>query len=295
LLQNEACRRDIRLIMRASMPDLLHSDFEFALWTIDPALASAALSAGVRWIGPDLEIIGKHERQAGTGSLISAHSQESVPMMRELVGSERLFARCNGPGTHLKAEIESLLNNGVRCLMVPMLRRLDEAQHIVDQVAGRAQLVLMIEHADILDSVEEVAALPGVHTLYVGTNDLALSMGYQTRFGPVKDGWVDRIAAVAKARGLGFSFLGFGRLSAVLPVPVDLVIASYVHHGVGWGLFARSFAAAPQSFDNELDQVRQRLVWWRSQSTNALAEAHDRFMDCCAQAERNGLPHATQC
>ncbi|TAG48808.1 MAG: hypothetical protein EAZ30_06540 [Betaproteobacteria bacterium] len=276
------------------MLDPLHCDFEFACWTIDPALTRAALSAGVRWIGPDLEIIGKHERQAGTGSLISAHSRETVPMMRELVGSEKLFARCNGPGPHLQVEIESLLSGGVQCLMVPMLRRLSQAQQVVDQVAGRAQLVLMVEHADILDSVDAVAALPGVHTLYVGTNDLALSMGYRTRFGPVKDGWIDRIAAVAKARGVGFSFLGFGRLSARLAVPVDLVIASYVRHGVRWGLFARSFAATPQSFGDELEQVRQRLAWWRSQSSDALDEAQDRFMTCCAQAERNGLPHGPQ-
>jgi HpcH/HpaI aldolase/citrate lyase family len=264
-------------------------DFDFALWTIDPALTRVALSAGVRWIGPDLEIIGKHERQAGTGSLISEHSPESVMMMRELVGSQKLFARCNGPGLHLHDEIEFLLRNGVQCLMVPMLRRLSEARQIVEQVAGRAQLVVMIEHVDIIDSVEAITALPGVHTIYVGTNDLALSMGYRTRFGPVKDGWVDRIASVAKAHGVGFSFLGFGRLSAVLAVPVDLVIASYARHGVRWGLFARSFAANPESFDDELQRVRQRLAWWRNQSSEALDEAYAQFMECCSEAERNGL------
>jgi 2-keto-3-deoxy-L-rhamnonate aldolase RhmA len=270
------------------------SEFEFALWTVDPILTRVARDAGVQWIGPDLERIGKHERQAGTSSLISDHGTESLPMVREIVGPQRLFARCNGPGPHLAQEIEALIDAGVQCLMVPMIRRLDEARAVVEQVHGRARLVIMIEHKDILDQVDAVAQLPDLHTIYVGTNDLAISMGYATRFGPVADGWVERIARVAQARDVGFSFLGFAKLSlsTALAVPPDLVLAEYARLGVNWALFARSFAAVPDSFAHELALVKERLRWWFQQTPAALNEAHERFLDACARANKNGLHQA---
>ncbi len=267
-----------------------HADFEFALWSIDPALVAQAALAGVRWIGPDLEIIGKRERQAGTGSLISAHPPESVRGVGELVGTKRLFVRCNAPGAHSENEIERLLSEGVSCLMMPMIRTFAEAEAVAQQVGGRAKLVVMIEHCDILDDVDRVAALAFVDTLYVGTNDLALSMGYRTRFGPIAAGWVDRIAKVAHLHGRGFSFLGFARLSAEIAVPTDLVLAEYARLNVNWGLFARSFSAEPTSFARELGIVRDRLAWWKRQPTSALEEARDRYLHACREAEANGLP-----
>jgi hypothetical protein len=268
------------------------SDFEFALWSIDPLLIAAADKCGVRWIGPDLEIYGKQERQAGTGSLISGHPRESVDSVRELIGTKRLFARSNDPGPLLSEEIEYLLEHGVGCIMLPMIRRVSEARETLAQIDGRARVVLMIEHRDILDDVDEVAALPGISTLYVGTNDLAISMGYRTRFGPIADGWIERLSAVARRNGLGFAFLGFARLSAGtgFAVSPDLVLAEYVRHRVKWGLFARSFAANPLNFASELDAVRQRLAWWTSQASSALEQAHEEFMTACRLAEANGLP-----
>jgi 2-keto-3-deoxy-L-rhamnonate aldolase RhmA len=268
------------------------SPFEFALWTIDPALARAAVAAGVDWIGPDLEITGKQERQAGTGSLISGHPRESIIDMRAIVGSSRLFARCNDPGRELADEIEYLIDNGLESLMIPMVRRISEARGILAQINGRTRVVMMVEHKDILDDVDELAALPGITTLYVGTNDLAISMGYRTRFGPIADGWIERISRVAHKHGIGFAFLGFARLSnsTSLAVSPDLVLAEYVRHRVRWGLFARTFAAAPESFGDELARVRERLAWWQSQPQAALDEAHARFIEACSRAEANGLP-----
>jgi hypothetical protein len=270
------------------------ADFEFALWTIDPNLARAAAAADVRWIGPDLEFDGKAERQAGTGSLISRHPLESVDVLRSVIGKRSLFARCNAPSRALAGEIEYLLERGVSCLMMPMIRRLSEAEAIAEQVAGRAKLVIMIEHKDILDHADCVAALPGVNTLYVGTNDLAISMGYRTRFGPVADGWIDQLSAIARSNQLEFAFLGFARLAAAntLAVPTDLVLAQYVRHRVRWGLFARSFAAKPETFAAELAQVRSRLAWWCQQPQSALDVAYDEFMLACARAEKDGLPQS---
>ncbi|MGL5003638.1 MAG: aldolase/citrate lyase family protein, partial [Casimicrobium sp.] len=225
----------------------------------------------------------------GTGSLISAHPPESVSTVASIVGHARLFARCNAPGEYLRDEIERLLDQGVRCLMVPMIRRYSEAEAIVSQVRNRAKIVLMIEHKDILDDADRVIALPHVDTIYVGTNDLALSMGYRTRFGPIAAGWVESLARLTHSHGKSFSFLGFARLGANIAVPPDLLLAEYVRYKVNWGLFARSFGAEASTFALELGRVRARLAWWKDQPEASLLQAHSEFVDACKEAERVGL------
>jgi 4-hydroxy-2-oxoheptanedioate aldolase len=62
--------------------------------------------------------------------------------------------------------------------------------------------VVMIESALALDRVEEIAAVPGLNQLFIGPNDLSLSLG-TTVDEMLEDGSaLARIAAAAKANGL---------------------------------------------------------------------------------------------
>src|SRR5687767_8291754 len=67
------------------------------LWTDDPAVASAADRAGVDRIGPDLERLGKRERQPDPTFWLSPHGEESLPQLRRSIGRGALFARTNPP------------------------------------------------------------------------------------------------------------------------------------------------------------------------------------------------------
>lgn len=258
---------------------------DFVLWTDDPALARAASAAGVSRIGPDLEIAGKAARQAGMDSLQSHHSADCLPAIRAEVGCDRLFVRCNPPAVARGREIEALLEQGVRSIMLPMLRSVADAELIARQIRGRAELMLMIEHADALPLCDTLAQIEGVRALYVGANDLALSLNLPSRFAVMTPSILDPLAAVAQARGLHFGFFGLARAGdSTLPVPSDLVIAEWVRLGADFCVLARSFHAAPHTLANELARVRARIVAWHRADAGARAGAHHEFLRCCELA-----------
>jgi 4-hydroxy-2-oxoheptanedioate aldolase len=77
-----------------------------------------------------------------------------------------------------------------------------------DYVAGANGTILTIvqvETARGLKNVEEIAAVPGLDMIYIGPNDLGLSLGREAKSDqtdPVVVEAIDRILAVAKARGV---------------------------------------------------------------------------------------------
>ena len=69
----------------------------------------------------------------------------------------------------------------------------------------RVTCAVMIESAAALDQVEEIAAVPGVHLLFIGPNDLSLTLGSTVEGllddrGP--DSALDRITAAGRAAGV---------------------------------------------------------------------------------------------
>lgn len=64
-----------------------------------------------------------------------------------------------------------------------------------------AVVILMIEDKEALANIEEIAAVPGIDVLYIGTNDLSFSMGYGgQREHPEVETAIRTIVAAAKRR-----------------------------------------------------------------------------------------------
>ena len=78
----------------------------------------------------------------------------------------------------------------------------------VPQLNDSCLLVLMIETVEGLNNVEEIAAVPGVDVIHVGSNDLLVNMGKPGKFDdPQIIAAQDRVIAAAKAHG---KFAGCG-------------------------------------------------------------------------------------
>lgn len=258
----------------------------FGLWTDSPALAAVAAAAGVERIGPDLERLGKAGRQPEPGNLISGHDEGSLAAVRAVIGGSRLFVRCNPPNVNLDVELARLLDAGVTTIMLPMVRTVAEAAHAARHIDGRAALVAMVEHADALAIVEDLASVDGVDELYIGSNDLSRSLGHATRFAAMNPRVIGRVASAAARRGRGFGFFGVGRLDApALPVRPDDVFAAFVGYGATSALFARTFGLVPEGFASRLDAVRARLAHWSAAPAQERERAIDDFFAACARAE----------
>ena len=265
----------------------------FVLWTDDVALAKSAAAAGVARIGPDLETLGKRQRQPDGDDRLSTHDAASVVALRPAIGAARLHVRTNRMHPRFAVELEQLLDAGVTSIMLPMVRSVGEAVAVATQLRGRAELIVMVEHADALPIAETLASVDGVAALYAGANDLARSLGWATRFAVLGSDLIERIAEAAYRHGRGFGFFGIAWPGATaLPVDADLVYAEQVRLEASYLVLARTFGATPFNLAPRLDTVRVQLARWRCRPPVERAAARAALCRQCAAADAQGTTRA---
>ena len=112
----------------------------------------------------------------------------------------------------------------------------------------RVAVTLLGSRADAEDAVQEV---------FVGLNDLHLSLGQRFMFEPLADGSVDRVAQAARRRGLRFGFGGIARMGEGL-LPGREVLAEHVRLGSGAVILARAFrrGISEAGFEEAVRQLR---------------------------------------
>lgn len=226
------------------------------LITNDPETARRAEAAGVGRLFVDLEILGKPERQAGRDTVISRHSFEDIARIRGALTSSSLLARLNPVNPATAEEVEKALAAGAQLLMLPMFRRPEEIETFAKAVRGRAPVVGLVETKEAAEAIREIARVPGVSELYIGLNDLHLSLGKRFMFEPLADGTVERLAAEIRAAGLPFGFGGVARVGEGL-LPAELVLGEHLRLGSSRVILSRAFQKGPDA-DLAKDLARLR-------------------------------------
>jgi hypothetical protein len=220
--------------------------------TNDPAFARRCDALGGFRLFVDLERMGKAERQAGRNTFISQHSLEDVARVREAVRRTEVMVRVNPLHEGTRAEVDAVLAEGADAIMLPMFSGSADLRAFSAIVGGRAPIVPLLETADALRSVEEWAGTPGLREIYVGLNDLHLSLRRPFMFEPLADGSVERVGKVARRHGLPFGFGGIARLDEGL-LPGHDVLAEHLRLGSRAVILSRTFHRA----DSELDFERE--------------------------------------
>jgi hypothetical protein len=251
------------------------------LWTDDPVLAAQADAAGIDRIGPDFELLGKERRQQGLGYRISAHRVDRLPALRATLSHAKLFARTDPLHAGTALQVRRLLDAGVEVLMLPMFTRADEVARFVNLVAGRADVVLLLEQATAIADLDAILSVEGVTEVHVGINDLALSLGEPNRFALLTTPLLEDVALRVHAAGLPLGIGGIGRLDdASLPLPPDLIYAQHARLGAVGALIARTFLAPGVELAAEVQRTRERLAYWRACGEDELAAATDALRAC---------------
>jgi hypothetical protein len=230
---------------------------ELILISNDPAFARRCDALGGFRLFVDLERLGKAERQAGRNTFISAHQLDDVGRIKRALAHSPLMVRVNpvNPGT--REEVEAVLSQGADMLMLPMFTRASELREFSVLVAGRVPIVPLLETGAALAGLDEWIATPGLAEVYVGLNDLHLSLGHRFMFEPLALGMVDRVAAAAKRQGLRFGFGGIARLDQGL-LPGRDVLAEHLRLGSGSVILSRTFHGSEDggSFEDEVAKLR---------------------------------------
>ncbi|HEY0885347.1 MAG TPA: aldolase, partial [Ramlibacter sp.] len=103
-----------------------------------------------------------------------------------------------------------------------------------------APIVPLLETASALECLDDWIATPGLAEVYVGLNDLHLSLGHRFMFEPLALGLVDRVAQAAHRQGLRFGFGGIARMNEGQVSGHD-VLAEHLRLGSSSVILSRTF------------------------------------------------------
>ena len=225
--------------------------------TNDPAFAQRCDALGGFRLFVDLERNGKAQRQAGRNTFISTHQVEDVGRVKRALRQSPLMVRVNPLHAGTAAEVDAVLAQGADLLMLPMFATAQQLREFSTLVAGRAPIVPLLETAGALRTLDQWVDTPGLHEVYVGLNDLHLSLGHRFMFQALAEGTVERVARAAQARGLRFGFGGIARLDEGL-LPGRDVLAEHLRLGSGAVILSRTFHRDDPDavFEHEVEALR---------------------------------------
>lgn len=232
-----------------------------------PSAAMSAQEAGVDRIFYDLEYVGKAERQHGRNTVLSQNDIEDLPAIREVVTTSQLLVRTNPIHAYTAMEVEKAIAYGADILMLPMVMDHHDVETYVKLVNGRAKVCIMVETAAAMARLDKILAVPGVDELFIGLNDLHISMGLTFMFELLSDGLVEYIAEKCDKAGVPFGFGGIARIGEGM-LPSDYILGEHVRLGSSSVILSRTFKgvvgvdanARPVDLKEEVEKVRNRMA-----------------------------------
>lgn len=232
----------------------------------DAESALAAQEAGVDRVFYDMEYIGKAERQHGRNTVKSDNKLDGIPALRKVLTKSELLVRTNPIHAYTKMEVDQAIAYGADILMLPMVIDHHDVEQYVSYVNGRAKVCIMVETAAALARLDKIMAVPGVDEIFIGLNDLHISMGLTFMFELLSDGLVEYIADKCNKACMPFGFGGIARIGEG-DLPSDDILGEHVRLGSQSVILSRTFKgvvgvdANARSIDlkEEVNKVRTRL------------------------------------
>ena len=206
----------------------------------DPISATDAQNAGVDRVFYDLEYIGKEARQRGRNTVKSLNNIDDIPSVRKVLDKSELLVRTNPIHAYSKEEVEKAISYGADILMLPMVIDHHDVEQFVQMVNGRAKVCIMIETAASMARLDKILAVPGVDEIFIGLNDLHISMGLTFMFELLRDGLVEYIAEKCNRAGIPFGFGGIARIGEG-DLPSDNILGEHVRLGSQSVILSRTF------------------------------------------------------
>lgn len=252
----------------------------------EPISALDAQNAGIDRVFYDLEYIGKEARQHGRNTVKSLNSIDDIPEVRRVLKQSELLVRTNPIHAYSRQEVEKTINYGADILMLPMVMDQHDVEQFVDMVNGRAKVCIMIETAAAMARLDKILAVPGVDELFIGLNDLHISMGLTFMFELLSDGLVEYIANKCNNVGMPFGFGGIARIGEG-DLPSDYILGEHARLGSSSVILSRTFKgivgvdvnARQIDLNEEVRKVRNRMNEFEDWTTEDYQENSRRITE----------------
>lgn len=230
--------------------------------TNNPRIALIAEQAGVDRIFLDMEYIGKSDRQGGLDSVQNHHTVDDVKKIRSVLTTAQLLVRVNplhkasSEYCSSKEEIDAVIEAGADIIMLPYFKTPSEVEEFIENVAGRAKTMLLLETVDAVNRVDDIIKIPGIDEIHIGLNDLSLGYGKKFMFELLSDGTVERLCLKFKQAGITYGFggiasIGTGKLHA------EAILKEHYRLGSSMVILSRSFCNVNKGLD--LDYIKEKF------------------------------------
>ncbi|CAA9368335.1 MAG: hypothetical protein AVDCRST_MAG68-5191 [uncultured Gemmatimonadetes bacterium] len=245
-------------------------DFGLLLFTSDPRIARRAVAGGAAGIVVDWEHLGKAARQLDHDTQINHDTPADLRRIRACTAAP-VICRINGDHPGRGDEVEEAVEGGADELLLPMVRAPGEVERVLDQVAGRCRVGILVETVDAVERAAELARLP-LSRVYVGLNDLHIQRGTPSIFTAVADGTVERVLRPFR---VPFGFGGLTLPDRGTPIPSRLLMGEMVRLGCGFSFLRRSFHADVPDPATGIPRIHEGLAALRRRDPPAVARDHD--------------------
>lgn len=244
----------------------MDNKFNLMILCDDPQAAKEAQTAEIDRIFYDLEFIGKAERQRNRNTVKSTNKIEDLSHIRSVISKSELLVRTNPIHAYSKEEINKIIDLGGEILMLPMVTDLSEVEQFIEFVNGRAKTCIMIETAQSLVRLDKIIATEGVDEIFIGLNDLHISMGLTFMFELLSGGVVEYISLKCNERKIPFGFGGIARIGEG-DLPSDYILGEHVRLNSQSVILSRTFKGISGIDSNsrkidlidEVKKVRKKL------------------------------------
>ena len=234
---------------------------ELELWYFQTSgeAVKSAVGAGISTFIVDWENKSKAARQWGRDTEINYDTVEDLERVAAVHGVKAV-CRINRLSSQTARDIDTALSGGAKLILLPMVEQLSEAETFLRLLNGRAAGGILIETANAVSSVKQLAKLP-LSAVYIGLNDLCISLGKSHIFEAVVDGTVEHVCTVLADEGLFFGMGGVTVVDGGAPVPCRLLMAELCRLDVRFTFLRRSFRRDIAGRDIAIEVTRIQSEW----------------------------------
>jgi hypothetical protein len=228
----------VGIIYFCNLPEarLSMTSFSLLLFSTNTEFITQSVDAGVEGILVDWESIDKEERQAFADTQINRDTLEDLRRVRASTEAT-VICRINRLGKTTQLEVEQAISAGADELLLPMVRRADEVEKVLEMMSERCKLGILVETISAVGAIEQLSQLP-LSRIYVGLMDLAIERKTSNIFSAVADGTVETIRKSVKCK---FGFGGLTLPDRGYPIPCRLLIGEMVRLHCDFSFLRRSF------------------------------------------------------
>lgn len=238
---------------------------------------------GVDRIFIDMEYIGKEERQKGLDTVKNHHTISDIIAAKKILSKSDLLVRINPIHGNSHNEIDCAISAGADYLMLPMFKTLNEVKEFINYVNKRVKTILLLETKEGLEIIDSILEFGGFDELYIGLNDLHLSLNQKFMFEPLAIGIVGSIAQKCHNKGIPFGFGGISKLGDGV-LPSQYILAEHKKIGSSMAILSRGFLAGcntkkkiKKTIKNEIKKIR-KYECYLSKQDDTFYENNEQFV-----------------